>query len=120
MIRKADIILAILLIITGLIVSYLFASDNGSGDTVRITIDGQPYASYALSEDKTIEINENNNINKITIKDSSVSMTFSDCPNQDCVQHSAISRTSESIVCLPHKIIVEIDGTDPAFDAIAQ
>ena len=120
MIRKADIILAILLVVFGLIVSYIFVSDNDTGDTVKISIDGELHSVYPLSEDRTIEIAENDHTNKITIKDGYVSMEFSDCPNQDCVKHNAISKNSESIVCLPHKLVAEISGGGQGFDAIAQ
>lgn len=119
MIRKADIILAIILIILGLIVSYTFTSDNDTGDTVYITVNGQSYASYPLSEDREIEISQDDHTNKITIKDGHVSMAFSDCANQDCVLHHAISRTAETIVCLPNKVIVEIEGGESGFDAVA-
>lgn len=120
MIRKADIILAILLIVSGLIVSYVFVSDNDTGDYVSVSIDGELHSSYPLSEDRTIEIAENNALNKITIKGGVVSMTFSDCPNQDCVKHRPISNNAESIVCLPHKLVVEISSGKTGFDAIAQ
>jgi len=120
MIRKADIFLAILLIAFGLIVSYMFVSDNDAGDTVKITIDGSIHSQYPLYEDRTVEVAENNHINKITIKDGYVSMAFSNCPNQDCVKHYAISSNAESIVCLPHKLVVEISGSDANFDAVAQ
>ena len=120
MIRKADIILAILLIVLGLIVSYTLASDNTAGDTVRIKVDGQLYGSYPLSEDRTVTVDQNSHINKLTIKDRQVSMTFSDCANQDCVKHHSISDTSETIVCLPNKVIVEIEGESSDFDTIAR
>ena len=120
MIRKADIILAIILIILGLIVSYTFSSDNYTGSTVYITVDGEHYAYYPLSEDREVEISQSNHTNKITIKDGMVSMAFSDCANQDCVQHYAISKTAETIVCLPNKVIVEIEGGESGFDAVAK
>ena len=120
MIRKADIFLAAVLIILGLIVSYVFASGNGGGDTVRISVGGELYAAYPLSEDRTVKIDENDHINKITIKGGKVSMTFSDCANQDCVLHSAISKTSESIVCLPNKVVVEIRGESSGYDTVAR
>lgn len=120
MIRKADIILAIILIILGLIVSYTFSSDNDTGSTVYITVDSEQYAYYPLSENREVDITQNNHTNKLTIKDGMVSMTFSDCVNQDCVQHYAISRTAETIVCLPNKVIVEIEGGKSGFDAVAK
>jgi len=120
MIRKADIILAVTLIVLGLIVSYVFSTGNDTGSTVRVTADGKLYAEYPLSEDRTVNVSQNSHTNKITIEDGRVSMSFSDCANQDCVLHSSISETSETIICLPNKVIVEIQGDDPGFDAIAQ
>jgi hypothetical protein len=120
MIRKADIILAIILIVLGLIVSYTIASDNDYGSMVSITVNGEHYAEYPLSDDRDIEIKQDGHINKITIKDSHVSMSFSDCSNQDCVLHHAISKTFETIVCLPNKVIAEITGGESQFDAVAK
>lgn len=120
MIRKADIILGILLIIVGLISTYAVTRDHDTGNMVYVLVDGETYGYYSLLEDRTVEIRKNDNINKITIKDGSVSMDFSDCSNQDCVKHSSISKTSESIVCLPHKVVVEIHGEDAEFDAVSK
>ncbi len=121
MIRKADIILAVILIISGLYLSYTLTSGSGSGSTVNISINGNPYASYSLEENRTITVESGNYINKITINNQEVSMTFSNCTGQDCVKHRPISETSETLVCLPHKLIIEIDSTeDSSFDAISR
>lgn len=45
----------------------------------------------------------------------------SDCPTQDCVHTGAISRSGQSIVCLPGRMIVQLTGgvADPnAVDVI--
>lgn len=118
MIRKADIILAFFLIVLGLIASYTLSAGSETGQMVYIFTDGKQYASYSLSENRTIKIDQNNHINKITIKDRQVSMTFSDCSGQDCVHQGKISKTSQSIVCLPNKIVVEIRGGDSEYDAV--
>ena len=36
-------------------------------------------------------------------------MESADCPNQICVRHSPVSHKGEVIVCLPNRIIIEID-----------
>lgn len=118
MIRKADLVLALLLIVIGLIASYTLSVGSEAGQMVYIFTDGKQYASYSLSEDRTIEIDQNDHINKITIKDGQVSMTFSDCSGQDCIRQGKISKTSQSIVCLPNKIVVEIRGGDSQYDAV--
>ena len=75
------------------------------------TVDGKLYGTYPLSQDQTIQVvQENGHHNDITIKDGQVSMTFSDCRNQICVESGAISHTKDTIVCLPNKVVIEITG----------
>ena len=47
---------------------------------------------------------------------SGLRVAFSDCPTQDCVRTGTISRGGQSIVCLPARIIVRLEGgpEDPA------
>ncbi len=120
MIRKADIILAAILIVLGLLASYALSAGGETGQMVYVTASGKEYAYYSLMEDRTITIDQEGHINKITIKNGQVSMTFSDCSNQDCVHQGKISKTSQSIVCLPNKIVVEIHGDNPEYDAVAR
>jgi hypothetical protein len=48
-------------------------------------------------------------------------MASSDCHNQVCVEHAPISHSGESIICLPHKLVVTIKGGKEAeVDAIVQ
>ena len=37
-------------------------------------------------------------------------MTESDCPTQDCVHIGTIRRSGQSIVCLPARVIVQLEG----------
>lgn len=120
MIRKADIILAVLLIVAGLASSYAFTAGGERGQMVRISVRGETYATYSLAEDRTVTIDRNGHINKITIKDGAVSMTFSDCRGQDCIRQGKITKTSQSIVCLPNKVVVEIQGENQEYDAISK
>ena len=120
MIRKADIILAAVLIVVGLALSYAFFTGGETGQTVYITADGEEYAYYPLSEDRTVTIERSGHINKITIKDGQVSMTFSDCSGQDCIQQGKISPTSQSITCLPNRIVIEIRGDSSEYDAVVR
>ncbi|MCQ4636783.1 NusG domain II-containing protein [Anaerovorax odorimutans] len=120
MIRKADIILAVILIVLGLAASYALSAGEESGQMVRITVAGEEYATYSLAEDRTVTVDKDNHTNKITIKDGAVSMTFSDCKGQDCVHQGKITKTSQSIVCLPNKIVIEIEGENQEYDAISR
>lgn len=110
MIKKADIILFIVILLLGLTVSWFTLTSGTVGEKVRITQNGDEYGTFSLYENREIEVKSDNHINHITIKDGSVSMSYSSCKNQVCVNSGAISRTSDSIVCLPNKVVVEIIG----------
>ena len=113
MIKKADIVLFILILVFGLAVSWWSLTTNMSGDKAIVTVDGNLYGTYSLLEDQTIEVAQaDGHTNYITIKDGTVSMAYSTCKNQVCVNAGAISETKDSIVCLPNKVMIEIQGTD--------
>lgn len=120
MIKKADIILAAALIIIGLAMSYFFSSGSSSGQELLVSCGGERFGSYSLLEDREIVIERNDHINKITIKNGIVSMSFSDCRGQDCVQQASISKTGESIVCLPNQVVLEITGNSAEYDSISR
>lgn len=118
-IKKADIVLFVILLVFGLALSAVALFTGTDGQKVQIEVDGKPYATYSLLENRTIEINENGHINKITINDGTVQMSYSTCKNQICVKDGQISKTNQSIVCLPNKVMVEITGGEEDFDVIS-
>ena len=40
-----------------------------------------------------------------------------DCPTQDCVHTGTVSRGGQSIVCLPARIVIRLEGGKPPADA---
>lgn len=108
MIKKADIILLIILVVLGLGASFFSVYGKAAGDQVRVSVDGEVYGIYHLNQDQEIDVTQNGHTNHITIKDGTVSMSYSDCKNQICVHTGAISEAKGSIVCLPNRVVVEI------------
>lgn len=94
-----------------------FALSPKGGASVKISAGSKIYGTYPLSENKTIKVKTENGFNTVKIKDGSVSVTDADCRDKLCVKQGA--KKSGSIICLPHKLVVEIiDGND-APDAVA-
>ncbi|MEG0829261.1 MAG: NusG domain II-containing protein [Anaerovoracaceae bacterium] len=120
MIKKADIILGVILILFGLATSFVLAADKGPGQDVSIQLNGKDYAIYSLAENKSFTVKEGNSINKINIKDGEVSMTYSNCKNHDCIKQGKISKAPESIICLPHKLVIQIQGGEKEYDSVSQ
>ena len=48
--------------------------------------------------------------NLVSVQDGAVSVEAADCRDQICVRHKPVSAAGESIVCLPHRLVVEIAG----------
>lgn len=120
MFRPADIILAVLLIAIGFAMSFFLAFGKDDGAQVRATADGKLYGVYRLDEDQTVTIRQGARVNEFEIKDGAVRMLHASCRNHDCMQEGAISRTGETIVCLPNKVVLEVTGGEEEFDVIAQ
>ena len=115
--KKLDfLIIAIALILAGI---FLLITINGKrGESVEIVVDGEVTAVFTLDSDTEYRVDTPEGWNIIKIHGGTVSVIESDCPNQICVKHKEISKSGESIICLPHKIIVRITGTNQETDAL--
>lgn len=120
MLKKADIILAVCLIVVGIGMTWFFSTMEKGGQSICITVDGQQYGVYSLQEDRTIDVKQGKNMNQITIRDGAAAMTDSNCRGQDCIHQGRIQTTAQTIVCLPHKIVVTVIGPDQEYDAVVQ
>ena len=120
MIRKADIVLGIVIVIAGLIGSYMLVTGSNTGNTLVVIAEGKEYGNYKLAEDQIITVKQNGHVNEIVIENGKARMNSSDCHNQVCVHNGEISNTAQSIVCLPNKLIVKIEGEEDAdYDIIS-
>ena len=54
----------------------------------------------------------------IHLTETEVWVETSDCPTQDCVRTGHISRGGQSIVCLPARVIVALEGGPAAEDGV--
>ena len=92
-----------------------------AGSTVIVTVDGIEEAHFPLNTDTEHTIKTEKGINYLEIKDGSASITDANCPDKLCVHQRSISKKGETLVCLPHKVIVSISSdTDTEIDGIAQ
>lgn len=118
--KKGDLILAAVLIVA-FIISYIVIEFGvkKQGEVVEIKIDGNVQYEFKLDEDKEITVDGyQGGMNTIVIRNKTVFMTDADCPDKICVHTAAISKTGETIVCLPHRVVVEIKGNEKAIDSV--
>ena len=111
--KKKDVILmgGILVIALALfLIMYLTRSE--AGNQIRITVDGTVYGTYSLAKDQVIEVKENDFYNRIRILDGEAYMEEANCPDGYCEEQGKIRGRTQTIVCLPHKLVVEVLDED--------
>ena len=116
--QKKDIILIILIVCIALLafLGNQVIGCDGAG-MVTVKVNGKLEGTYSLSEDQEIEINGGTNI--LQIKNGKADMIEADCPDQLCVNQRAVSRQGESIICLPNKVVVEVESSESSqMDAV--
>ena len=74
------------------------------------------YQVLSLGEDATVTVTGSLGTNIIEVANGRVRCLESDCSNQTCVKQSWVSGRGQTVVCLPHKLIVQVVA-DPA-DAV--
>lgn len=86
-------------------------------ERILISVDGNVFGVYSLHEAQEIRINDTN---LLIIKEGKADMIHADCPDQICVNQKEISKTGETIVCLPNKVIIEVKGAEGSeLDAVS-
>ena len=110
--KKLNVILVVViaaLACAGLVTTRL-RGVNTDADTATVVIrDGvQNVYELPLGQDATKTVTTDLGTNVIEIKDGRVHVEEADCPNQDCVHQGWIDAAGQQIVCLPHKLTVDI------------
>ena len=115
--KKRDIILiaSILAVAIALFLIVELAKEEGAGVTVKV--DGIKIAEYSLNADGTYPLNGGTNI--LVIENGKAYLSDANCPDKLCVHQGKISRTGETITCLPNKLTVTVFGAEESLDLIS-
>lgn len=114
--RKNDVIFIAVLLAVAVLAGLAILLLRGEGNTVTVTVDGKTVGTYSLSEDRTVEIRtggEGEELNLLVIRDGKALVETATCPDGICAAHKPISRDGESIVCLPHKVVITVKIQEP-------
>ena len=119
-IRKDIILLAGILLSAFLLWMVPYLLNKNIPEVVRIIQDGHEIAAYSLLEDRIESIPYGDeNYNLLLISNGQVSVSDADCPDKLCVHQHSISRNGESIICLPHKLVIQIEAKEESeLDAV--
>lgn len=107
--NRRDVILTALILAAGGIFYVLAVGEQQEqGSEIVITVDGKEFGTYALNEDREIVIETKKGYNRVIIKDSKAYMEDADCRDRYCVSQGKIQKEKQTVICLPHKLVVEV------------
>ncbi len=108
---KNDIFVAAVFILAALIGIALLTFFRAEGDYAIVSIDGSETERYSLSADTEVDIiTEGKKVNRLVIENGKAYISYADCPDKICVSHRKISKEGETIICLPHKLVISIES----------
>lgn len=84
-----------------------------NADYAQIMVDGKIIGNYSLAEEKTFLIEtESGHYNKVIINQGEIYVSEADCPDLNCVKQGAINKNAQTVICLPHKLVITVFAND--------
>lgn len=123
--KKSDLIIIGGLIVLSLIGAafYFFASGKKAAKA-EILVDAKLVQTVDLSKNQTFTVTGvDGGTNLVVVSDGKIAVTDADCPDKICVNTGAISKPGQTIVCMPHRVVVQIKGNstdEDGFDGEAR
>jgi Uncharacterized protein conserved in bacteria len=103
--------IAITVLAAGLVAVSAIWAYGGSGGEPEAVISGvEGEWIYPLSSDREVQVQGPIGTTVVEIKDKSVRIEESPCPNQTCVAAGAISQPGQWLACLPNQVMVHVEG----------
>ena len=109
---KYDLILVGVCLLLSLSIWLLVTVLKKPGEYAVVTVNGEEYGRYPLSVDAEIVVETERGKNVVVIKDGYADIIEATCPDGLCERQRKIDSTGESLVCLPNKVTVTVEGGD--------
>ena len=116
--KKKDIIIITLALLAALAL-YLVSqvSLGAQASVVVVTVDGEEVLRRPLAMEDRYEIaQDDGSLNVIRVQDGAVWMEEANCRDGLCIRQGRMRNGAKTIVCLPHKVVVQLKGDASAGD----
>jgi len=116
---RSDLILIAALLAAGAVLCIILMLTMKTGGTVQVTVDGKTVKTFPLDKDTSYEIaGFEGGRNMLVIKDGQAWIEEADCPDGLCVNMGRISKNGQSVICLPHRVVVSITDENGTTDDV--
>ncbi|MBE6557850.1 MAG: NusG domain II-containing protein [Ruminococcaceae bacterium] len=105
-VKAGDIILLAVVLCSAAVLFLFLLLFTSHGAEVVVSMDGAEIGRYALDQDTQVTLPEGH---ILVIRDGEASVSYAPCRDQICVNHISISRSGETIVCLPYRLVITVE-----------
>ena len=117
LLRRSDLFLLLAFLLFAILLGILMWRLRAPGGQVVVRIDGAVTATFSLHADQTYEIQTpEGGRNLLVIEDGTARLEEANCPDHLCVRQGKIRYAGDSLICLPHLLVVEITGGQDELD----
>jgi len=109
--KKTILSLSVLFLILAGALLALFWPRSGDAHILRISRDGEIIREIDLEgveASYTLTLEDDSGVNEIEISPDGVRVLSADCPDQVCVRSGLLTEGGKAIICLPHKLVLEL------------
>lgn len=115
-VRRRDLLWLLVPLVCGAVM--LLRGMDDTALTAEIAVDGTMVAAYALTDKaQTVSLPEAPGVT-IEIRNRTVAVHSSDCPDKRCVRAGTISRAGEMLICLPNRLVITLTGSEQEADVM--
>lgn len=108
--KKRDIIFICAILALSAILFVTFEFFKCDGAYVSVKVDGKEIAAYSLLTDGEYILN--GGTNRLVIRNGKASLHDSSCPDKLCEKLGEISKSGETITCLPNRLTVTVYSSE--------
>ena len=77
---------------------------------MTVRIDGELVMELPLNEDRSLVLGGGAHTNTLVIEGGKARVVEASCPDRICVRQGTVQYAGESIVCLPHRLVITVQG----------
>lgn len=117
--KIAAVVIAIIVVASSIGVLVYMSLARSSHHIAEIKQDGKVIRTIDLDQvesSEEISIAYGDEYNLIVVERGRIRVVDSDCPDKLCVKTGWITEPGQSVICLPHKLIVKIQGGSKEID----
>ena len=107
-VQSIVVIAVIVVVIAITLVIYTIVSSGSTGARLAVHDGDGAVTEISLSQDSVNEITTSLGTNVVCVEGGEAYVSQADCKNHDCMEQGRISSPGQQIVCLPHRLWIEV------------